>query len=137
MVYDVAKKETFAALDSWLNELRENAGDSVKSIMVLENKIDQLPIRLTGKEPRASSYVQEEDARAYCEKNGLLFAKTSAKRNDTSFKWEGTQVGEAVKQLVLTVHASDRSGDTSEHSAFRLVEMPSDSFSSVGGCGCN
>jgi len=106
LVYDVADPESFEKLDGWLKDLREIAGDSIKSIMILENKIDQLPERITGKEARPSQYMNEDTVRDYCRSNGLLFARTSAKMNNTAFKWEGQKVSDIVSHLVLNIHAT-------------------------------
>ncbi|ETV91922.1 hypothetical protein, variant [Aphanomyces invadans] len=107
LVYDVAEPESFQKLAGWLADLRDVAGDSIKSILVVENMIDKLPESVvTGAEPRPSSFVNEADVAAFCNSNGLLFAKTSAKMNSTAFRWAGKPVDEVMGQLLLNVHAS-------------------------------
>ncbi|RHY31069.1 hypothetical protein DYB32_003782 [Aphanomyces invadans] len=107
LVYDVAEPESFQKLAGWLADLRDVAGDSIKSILVVENMIDKLPDSVvTGAEPRPSSFVNEADVAAFCNSNGLLFAKTSAKMNSTAFRWAGKPVDDVMGQLLLNVHAS-------------------------------
>ncbi|KAJ0398614.1 hypothetical protein ATCC90586_007987 [Pythium insidiosum] len=102
LVYDVADPESFDKLGEWLKTLRETAGDSLKSIMVVENKIDQLPD--AGSRP--SDFVQESVVQAFCKEQGLLFARTSAKMNASAFKWDGQKVSEAISTLLLHIHAT-------------------------------
>ncbi|TMW64840.1 hypothetical protein Poli38472_009007 [Pythium oligandrum] len=107
LVYDVADPESFEKLGEWLNTLRETTGDSLKSIMVIENKIDQLPEpKSASREPRPKHFVQEDVVQAFCKEQGLLFARTSAKMNATAFKWEGQKVSDAFSTLVLHIHAT-------------------------------
>ncbi|DBA05006.1 TPA: hypothetical protein N0F65_007008 [Lagenidium giganteum] len=105
LVYDVADPESFDKLGEWLKTLRDTAGESLKCIMVVENKIDQLP-EWTGKTKpgRPATYVQEATVQAFCKDQGLLFARTSAKMNAAAFKWEGRKVADVVSQLVLSIH---------------------------------
>ncbi|KAF0689429.1 Aste57867_19135 [Aphanomyces stellatus] len=104
LVYDVAEPESFEKLDGWLKDLRDVAGDSIKSIMVVENKVDQLPE--SGGGDRPSQFVDESRVREYCRANGLLFARTSAKMNAAAYRWEGKPIAEVVSQLLLSVHAA-------------------------------
>jgi 50S ribosomal subunit-associated GTPase HflX len=106
LVYDVADPESFEKLPEWLHTLKETAGDSIKSIMVIENKADQLPEKITGKEVRPPHFVNEERVKIFCRDNGLLFARTSAKMNALSFRWDGQKVSDVVNHLVLSIHAT-------------------------------
>ncbi|EQC41431.1 hypothetical protein SDRG_01399 [Saprolegnia diclina VS20] len=106
LVYDVADPESFQKLDGWLKDLREIAGDSIKSIMVVENKVDQLPERSSENDSRPSQFVDANVVKAYCQEHGLLFARTSAKMNSTAFKWEGQPIADVVSHLLLNVHAT-------------------------------
>ncbi|TYZ64498.1 hypothetical protein PybrP1_000138 [[Pythium] brassicae (nom. inval.)] len=113
LVYDVADPDSFEKLGEWLKTLQETAEDSLKCIMVVENKADQLPELLTSsggpaqhRPPRPSSFVQGERVRAFCDEHGLLFARTSAKMNACAFKWEAQRVSDAVSHLLLSIHAA-------------------------------
>ncbi|OQR97159.1 Rab11 family GTPase [Achlya hypogyna] len=106
LVYDVADPESFAKLDGWLKDLRDIAGDSIKSILVVENKVDTLPERVSDDDSRPPNFVDAAVVKAYCKQNGLLFARTSAKMNSVAFKWEGQPIGDVVSHLLLHVHAS-------------------------------
>ncbi|KDO16170.1 hypothetical protein SPRG_18294, partial [Saprolegnia parasitica CBS 223.65] len=106
LVYDVADPESFQKLDGWLRDLREIAGDSIKSIMVVENKVDQLPERSSENDSRPSQFVDATAVKDYCHAHGLLFARTSAKMNSTAFKWEGQPIADVVSHLLLNVHAT-------------------------------
>lgn len=113
LVYDVADPDSFEKLGEWLKTLQETAEDSLKCIMVIENKADQLPELPSVGSPtslrraaRPSSFVQEDRVKAFCDEHGLLFARTSAKMNACAFKWEAQKVGDAVSHLLLSIHAS-------------------------------
>lgn len=109
-MYDVADPDSFAKLGEWLKTLQETAGDSLKCIMVVENKVDQLPeagsLGSFYRPQRPSSFVQEAKVQAFCHEHGLLFARASAKMNACAFKWEGQKVGDIVSHLLLSIHAS-------------------------------
>lgn len=101
LVYDMAEPESFDKLGEWLHALRETAGDSLTAITVVENKIDQvLP-----SQPRPRDTVALDQVRAFCEQQGLVFARATAKMNCEAESWEhGRKVLDIVKQLVLAVH---------------------------------
>lgn len=67
LVYDITKRQTFDNVQRWLRELRDHA-DSNIVIMMAGNKSDLKHLRA----------VQEEDARAFAEQEGLSFLETSA-----------------------------------------------------------
>ena len=81
-MYDITKQVTFENVERWLKELRDHA-DSNIVIMLVGNKSDLRHLRS----------VQTEDAKAFCEKEGLSFIETSA--------LEATNVEEAF-QIILT-----------------------------------
>ncbi|POM64037.1 Rab11 family GTPase [Phytophthora palmivora] len=100
LVYDVSDSESFERLGEWLHTLRETAGDSLTSAMVLENKVDKLPP--TGSRP--AKFAQPDKVQAFCEMHSLLFGRTTAKLNARAREWDGLQVFDAVRQLVLHIH---------------------------------
>lgn len=110
-MYDVADPDSFEKLGEWLKTLQETAEDSLKCIMVVENKADQLhevqskSLTRRAPPPRPSSFVQEEKVQAFCQEHGLLFARTSAKMNASAAKWEAQKVGDVVSRLLLSIHA--------------------------------
>lgn len=107
LVYDMADPESFDKLGEWLNALRETAGDSLTAIAVIENKIDQV----SPSQPRPAGTVDLERVRVFCEEQGLMFARTTAKMNGEAESWEhGRKVLDVVRQLVLAVHDQRRSG---------------------------
>ena len=113
LVYDVTDQRSFDSCDSWLKDLKDAAQDTLKSIMLVENKVDMLPIRQSEDEARPHRFVSDHRAAEYCRANGLLFARTSARMNASSYKWEGQKISDAVKQLVLNIHATKLArGDT-------------------------
>lgn len=107
-MYDVADPDSFEKLGEWLKTLQETAEDSLKCVMVVENKADQLPELQSGakRPPRPTAFVQEARVRAFCDEHGLLFARTSAKMNACAFKWEAQKVSDAVSHLLLSIHAT-------------------------------
>lgn len=105
LVYDVSDSESFERLGEWLHTLRETADDSLSTVMVVENKVDTLP---TGSpSPRPDGFAQIARVQDFCSREGLLFARTTAKLNARATEWDGAvQAADAVKQLVCTIHAS-------------------------------
>ncbi|KAL5973489.1 Ras-related protein Rab2BV [Asimina triloba] len=67
LVYDITKRQTFDNVQRWIRELRDHA-DSNIVILMAGNKSDLKHLRA----------VQEEDAHALAEKEGLSFLETSA-----------------------------------------------------------
>ncbi|KAG6619324.1 Rab11 family GTPase [Phytophthora cinnamomi] len=103
LVYDVSDASSFDRLGEWLHTLRETAGDSLTASMVLENKVDKLP--LPPKPSRPKGFAQPDQVQAFCKAENLLFAQTTAKLNARALEWDGaTKVFDAVKQLVLNIH---------------------------------
>ncbi|KAF9577599.1 hypothetical protein BGW38_007096 [Lunasporangiospora selenospora] len=85
LVYDIAKLETFQNLERWLRELREHTSPSIV-IMLVGNKSDLKHLRA----------VSTEDAKAFAEKNNLLFLETSA--------LDGTNVEAAFTQVLTEIY---------------------------------
>jgi Ras-related protein Rab-2A len=68
LVYDITRRETFAQLEKWLNEARENASANMV-IMLIGNKLDLEHKRV----------VSTEEGAEFARKNNLIFLETSAK----------------------------------------------------------
>ena len=66
-MYDITKHLTYENVERWLKELRDHA-DSNIVIMLVGNKCDLRHLRA----------VPTDEAKAYAEKNALLFIETSA-----------------------------------------------------------
>ena len=79
------EQTSFENVERWLKELRDHA-DSSTVIMLVGNKTDLRHLRS----------VQTEDAKAFCEKEGLLFMETSA--------LEATNVEEAFQRILTEVY---------------------------------
>lgn len=67
LVYDISKRITYENVARWLKELRDHADQNIV-IMLVGNK----------KDLRHARQVQTEEAKAFCEENGLFFIETSA-----------------------------------------------------------
>ncbi|NWX94531.1 RAB25 protein, partial [Nothoprocta ornata] len=67
LVFDITKHQTYDAVERWLKELYEHAEAAVV-VMLVGNKTDLAQAR----------EVPAEEARMFAERNGLLFAETSA-----------------------------------------------------------
>lgn len=67
LCYDITKSVTFEHVERWLKELRDHADPSTV-IMCVGNKSDLRHLRA----------VQQDEAQAFCEKEGLSFIETSA-----------------------------------------------------------
>lgn len=66
-MYDVADKESFDAVDEWINELRSNVSNPIV-IAIVGNKIDL-----------GNVIISEEELQSYAQRVGALYATTSAK----------------------------------------------------------
>ncbi|KAH7488466.1 hypothetical protein PRIC2_006994 [Phytophthora ramorum] len=147
LVFDVSDAATFERLGEWLHTLRETAGDSLTAAMVLENKADKIP--LPCKPARPKGFAEPDRVKEFCEKEKLLFARTTAKLNVRAWEWDGAvKVFDAVRQLVLSIHESrtrpaspskqqgSGKSDKSEPIVLTdtLTQKPKSSFGDCGGC---
>uniref|UniRef100_K3WUA3 Rab11 family GTPase n=1 Tax=Globisporangium ultimum (strain ATCC 200006 / CBS 805.95 / DAOM BR144) TaxID=431595 RepID=K3WUA3_GLOUD len=127
LVYDVADPDSFTKLGEWLKTLQETAGDSLKCIMVVENKADQLSeataSHRSSASQRPSAFVQQVDVSAFCQMHGLLFARATAKMNATAFKWDAQRVGDIMRHLVLSIHASTLARTTNATSGLAPISV--------------
>ena len=71
LVYDISKKESFESIQSWIEDCKNSAPETVLMVLV-GNKSDLTEERK----------VSEEEGREFAEKNGLLFFETSAKTGE-------------------------------------------------------
>ena len=67
LVYDITKLSTFANVEKWIGELRQNGAENM-TLMLIGNKLDLQKQR----------DVATEDASAYAEKEGMAIIETSA-----------------------------------------------------------
>jgi len=67
LMYDITKYQTFANVEKWFEELKNNAEPSIV-VMLVGNKSDLKPLRA----------VSQEEATAFAEKHGIAFIETSA-----------------------------------------------------------
>eukprot|EP00758_Cryptobia_borreli_P008459 Tbor_TRINITY_DN5390_c1_g2::TRINITY_DN5390_c1_g2_i1::g.5140::m.5140/K07877/RAB2A; Ras-related protein Rab-2A len=68
LVYDVTRRETFAHLQSWLEDTRANSNTAI-TIMLIGNKCDL----------ETKRQVSTAEGAAFAKENGLVFMETSAK----------------------------------------------------------
>ena len=81
LVYDITKHHTFENISQWLNELREHTDTNIV-LMLVGNKSDLQHLRA----------VEVDEAKGFCEEEGLPFIETSALKNKN--------VGEAFQQVL-------------------------------------
>jgi len=130
VVYDVTKRSSFEHAERWLNELRQYANTQVV-VMLLGNKTDLLP---KGSTPQA--YVGKEEAKAYADKQQLLFLESSA--------LDYSNVELAFQTLLTEVYnvfhkrSSSSAPNEKENNKNEVIEIESDSDSNDrstrGGC---
>ncbi|XP_068741687.1 ras-related protein Rab-11A-like [Montipora capricornis] len=85
VVYNIAKYLTYENVKRWLKELRDHA-DSNIVIMLVGNKSDLRHLRA----------VPTDEAKAFAEKNGLLFIETSSR--------DSTNVELAFHSILTEIH---------------------------------
>ncbi|GAA5804749.1 GTP-binding protein ypt3 [Helicostylum pulchrum] len=85
LVYDITKRESFATISRWLNELKINEAHPDSIIMLIGNKSD-----LDSKRK-----VSQQEAMDYAESNGLMFMETSA--------LESINVEKAFESLIVNI----------------------------------
>eukprot|EP00877_Chromochloris_zofingiensis_P000587 jgi/Chrzof1/10529/Cz05g02050.t1 len=68
IVYDITSMETFEKAKYWISELQKNASGGIVMVLV-GNKTDLADSR----------QVSEEEARAFADKNAMVFVESSAK----------------------------------------------------------
>ena len=71
LVYDISKKESFESIQSWIDDCKSSAPETVLMVLV-GNKSDLTEER----------EVSEEEGREFANKHGLLFFETSAKTGE-------------------------------------------------------
>jgi Ras-related protein Rab-11A len=91
IVYDITKASSFRNLEKWLSELRDNA-DADIVIMMVGNKTDL----------KASREVATDDARAFAEKEKVMYIEASA--------LDGDNVKEAFQQTVAEIYNRKKKG---------------------------
>ncbi|AOW07610.1 uncharacterized protein YALI1_F30852g [Yarrowia lipolytica] len=93
LVYDITRPKTFANVQMWLGELRDQADEDI-IIMLVGNKTDV-----------GARQVEAEEARKWADENGLAgFIETSAKTGD--------QVLEAYQRVAQKIHSNIKTGKT-------------------------
>lgn len=70
IVYDIKNHATLESAEQWLKEVREHTSEDVV-VMLLGNKLDERHLRR----------VSSDEAAAFAERRGLLFAEVSAAEN--------------------------------------------------------
>jgi len=70
LVYDVTRSETFAKLNGWLEDIKNNTSKDLK-ILLIANKTDLITER----------QVSVEEGRQFAQERSLFFWETSAKEN--------------------------------------------------------
>lgn len=85
LVYDITKLTSFENVERWLKELRDHADANIV-IMLVGNKSDLRHLRA----------IPTEDAKAFCEREGLSFIETSA--------LEGANVDAAFQRILTEIY---------------------------------
>ena len=94
LVYDITDRQSFEALDYWMNEIRQYSDESIE-IILIGNKFDQFENR----------EISTEEGANKAKNLGLKFMETSAKYNENISKAILTLVEDIMhKQVVLNEH---------------------------------
>ncbi|NXT42526.1 RB18B protein, partial [Pelecanoides urinatrix] len=118
LVYDVTRKDTFAGLESWLNELEMYTTKSNTVKMLVGNKTD-----------KPDREVERREGLQFARKRSLLFIETSAKTQD------GVQ--HAFEELVIKILQTPGLWDKSaEKQGVQLMESSTQQDKSLCGAYC-
>ena len=128
IVYDITKGSSFRNLEKWLSELRDNA-DADIVIMMVGNKTDL----------KASREVATDDAKAFAEKEKIMYIETSA--------LDGDNVKQAFEQTVAEIYNAkkgrggekDTEGEDAPSKGVKLEAQPEADTRDVSGkkaCPC-
>ncbi|KAA8499555.1 Ras-related protein Rab-2A [Porphyridium purpureum] len=125
LVYDITRKDTFAHLESWLEDARQHSHSNM-TIILVGNKADL--------EHRRE--VPRENGEAFAKQHGLLFIETSAKDNinvDEAFMQTAGMIYEKVKEGTLDLNSEQHGvklGGTANVSLFDEKATASDASKS-------
>jgi len=85
LVFDITRRNTFASVTSWLNDLRQIAEEGIVVVLV-GNKSDLAPASTassSGREEINKRQVTKEEAEEWCKQNGVMrYVETSAKSGE-------------------------------------------------------
>ncbi|OMJ94337.1 hypothetical protein SteCoe_2539 [Stentor coeruleus] len=104
IVYDVTNKQTFASLDKWVEDVRNERGNSV-IIAIVGNKTDKTGERC----------VTTEEAEAKAKQLGAIYQETSAKT--------GSNVKELFKDIASSI-TDDKTPQVEIKKGINLVQQP-------------
>lgn len=146
LVYDVSNDSSFAEVGEYLGELDEHSGETLSAVTLVENKIDLLPHSEQFKEvtpatlpedvslPETQVFVDSKNIEAYKMKNpGLMFAKVTAKHNDSAYRWGGVRIQDVLSSLVAEIY-HQKKGLCNDQGRFCLIddeEEPQQSYFSL------
>ncbi|ORY92120.1 ras family-domain-containing protein [Syncephalastrum racemosum] len=138
VAYDITKASTLDKAKSWVKELQRQASPGIV-IALVGTKLDLAEPAEEGNEDdenTAERQVPEEDAAAYAEEAGLLFAETSAK----SSKNVDFVFNEIAKKIPLETQTSQsrldgRGGARGVHGSVDLMQ-PSNDLGGGKQCAC-
>ncbi|XP_005108344.1 ras-related protein Rab-5C [Aplysia californica] len=114
VVYDINNANTFSRAVSWVKELRQQASSNI-IIVLAGNKLD------LATEHRA---VQTDDARAFAEDNGLIFAEASAK------------TGLAINEMFMMIAHKIAGKPQGPQGRGQVVSLSDEGREGGGGCRC-
>jgi len=138
VMYDVGSEETFAGVESWINELRDNVSEEVV-IAIVANKCDL---------PQDKRCVSTETGRTFALKHDSLFFETSALSNTGIDELFQEISAEIVKRRGNSLAANGAAGSGQNSSANNAQSQGAkkdtlfigndqkNDKKSGGGCGC-
>ena len=117
IVFDLTNKQTFSSLDKWIEDVRNERGNSV-IVAVVGNKIDKTEERC----------ISREEAEAKAKQYGAIYYETSAKT--------GENVAELFRGIAIAI-SSDKTTPTEVRKGIALapaMRTPENAATKRGGC---
>ncbi|EJS41973.1 ypt53p [Saccharomyces arboricola H-6] len=131
VVFDITNEHSFHKAEDWVKELHEKAGNDIV-IALVANKMDLLNVQGT----ILDEAVNEEEVDSFCQREGLLYFKASAKTGENIHEIFQT-VGEKIPYSKQSPRrGSDHDLTITDDQRIDLQSTTVEGTKETGGCNC-